>query len=829
MQVVKRVAVRWIHARGLKPVLFAAALLAATHAFAQQPLLDSAADATKLAMPAAKTLTEEFVWTAGDAAALRPDHDKFTYRDTQKKTEPHFFRREFNLPHVPAQATLYIAGPRIVRVFLNGQLVLDAHCDESSPLNTHVYSADGSKALRPGKNVLAIEAVRGRGIVAASDSPLVQQVAFGEVLTAKIVAAERGLPGTVLAKTDADWRSTLAAGDGWQKPEFDDSSWTRVQSLGPIESRIEFRQWNLDAGLYDWPGYMGLSPALRTYTLLPAKATLLTPNAQAVEHLDALTQPRAEQPFAVQATASGPVEVMLDFGKEVAGRLLVESRQNATMEISYGESEAEALSGKNYLGVNPIFAPANEVARGPKSGFRYVLLRFKNEERVAFRQIRLEGIAYPVEYKGSFESSDEKLNRIWQTAAYTVHLCMQDGVWDAPKRDRGWWVGDLDASTAAIDAVFADNRLLNETLTHLQPPVGKHVNGIPSYTGLWIETVASIYRRDGDRRQLAARQEELHTLLEKLVGELEPDGSFVNRKHRWLFVDWSPQMFAYDDAAQLGTAMEIARALRDGAWLMEELGDRQAATQYKAQAAQCIASVRTRLKQIPPEEATRWQLSTMAVLSGAAQKNDFPALWQDSFRSIEADDKQTQTISPYFNWYLLEALTRMEHRQQALDWLRRYWGGMLDEGATSFWEAYDLNWPKTDPHQYLQADGKTGFFVSLAHGWSAGPAAWLEENVLGVRALSPGYRQVEIRPELLGLKWAKGRVPTPQGAIAVELLPDVTTIELPADVQARVLVAAANGKVLVNGKLVKTEATEEASRRAVELNQAGRYRIVPQL
>jgi hypothetical protein len=809
-------------------MLFAAALLAATHAFAQQQQLDSAADATKLVQPAAIALTEEFVWTADDAAALRPDHDKFTYRDTQKKIEPHFFRKMFDLHQVPAQATLYVAGPRGARVFLNGKLVLDAQCDASSPLNTHVYSADVAKALRPGKNLLAIEAVRGRGIVAASDSLLVQQIAFGEVLTAKIVAAERGKPGTVLAKTDADWRSTLAAGDGWQQPEFDDSRWARVQSLGPIESRIEFRQWNLDAGLYDWPGYMGLSPALRTYTLRPAKATLLTQNKQAVEHLDALTEANTKQPFTVQTTASAPVEVMLDFGKEVAGRLLVESEENAQMEISYGESEAEALSGKNYLGVNPLFAPANEIARGPKSGFRYVLLRFKNEERVVFQKIRLEGIAYPVEYKGSFTSSDEKLNRIWQTAAYSVHLCMQDGVWDAPKRDRGWWVGDLDASTAAIDAVFADNRLLNETLTHLQPPAGKHVNGIPSYSGLWIETVASIYRRDGDRRQLEARRKELHTLLEKLASELEPDGSFVNRKHRWLFVDWSPQMFAYDDAAQLGTAMEIARALNDGAWMMEELGDRQAAAQYKERAELCLANLRTRLKQIPPEEAARWQLSAMTVLSGTAQKGDFPALWQNSLRTIEADDKQTQPISPYFNWYLLEALTRMDHRQQALDWLRRYWGGMLDEGATSFWESYDLNWPKTDPHQYLQADGKTGFFVSLAHGWSAGPAAWLEENVLGVRALSPGYRQVEIRPDLLGLQWAKGRVPTPQGAIAVDVQADATTIELPAGVQARVLAATASGKVLVNGKPAKTEATEEASRVAVELDHAGRYRITPE-
>lgn len=811
--------------RRLAGALFAAALLATPQAHAQQPALDSAANAAQLTRPVAGSLREEFVWTANDAAAQRTDHDKFTYRDKQKKIEPHYFRTSFAVKELPPQATLYVAGPRAARVYLNGQLVLEAHCDESSPVNTHVYSADVRQALHAGHNVLAIEAVRGRGIIAASDSPVVQQVAFGEVLAAKIVSAGRGLQGATLTESNARWRSTVTAASNWQQPQFDDSQWPGVQSLGAIEERIEFFQWNLDAGLYDWPGYMGLSPFLRTYSLLPVKATLRSKDASAIENLEALTAANPKKRFAVKASSGAPAEVLLDFGKEVAGRLLVDAATDAQLEISYGESESEALSGRNYLGVNPLFAPANAITRGPKSGFRYVLLRFRNPQRAAFRQIRLEGIAYPVEYKGWFESSDEKLNRIWQTSAYTVHLCMLDGVWDAPKRDRGWWVGDLDTSTAVIDDVFGDNRLLNLTLDKLQPPAGKHVNGIPSYTGLWIETVASIYRRDGDHQQLAARHEELLTLLGKLASELEPDGSYVNRKHRWLFVDWSPHMFAYDDEAQLGTAMQIGRALNDGAFLLDALGDAQNAAAYQAKAELCLASARTRFEKIPNSEAARWQLNAMAVLSGTASAQSYPALWQNSLHTIAAEDKQTQTISPYFNWYVLEALTRMNRRQQALAWLQRYWGAMLDEGATSFWEAYDLNWPKTDPHQSLQADGQTGFFVSLAHGWSAGPAAWLQENVLGVRALTPGYQQVEIRPDLLGLRWAKGRVPTPQGTIAVDLQAESTTVDLPAGLQARVLVASSDGKLLVNGKPVNAAPTAESARWAVDLHAAGRYRI----
>jgi hypothetical protein len=114
-------------------------------------------------------------------------------------------------------------------------------------------------------------------------------------------------------------------------------------------------------------------------------------------------------------------------------------------------------------------------------------------------------------------------------------------------------------------------------------------------------------------------------------------------------------------------------------------------------------------------------------------------------------------------------MTNLGHADAALAWIRSYWGGMLAEGATSFWESYDLRWPKTDPHLSLEADGTSGFFVSLAHGWSSGPTAWLSENVLGIRPSSPGYDTVTIAPRLLGLEFARGSVPTPHGVISIEI------------------------------------------------------------
>ena len=214
---------------------------------------------------------------------------------------------------------------------------------------------------------------------------------------------------------------------------------------------------------------------------------------------------------------------MLDFGREVAGRLIVESASpaDATLSIAYGESEIEALAtgltpgqqGGNYLGTNLLEVPANGVARGPKSGFRYVLVRFlRGAPITALNQFALKA-SITRKLCGSFESSDAVLNRIWEAGAYTAHLCMQDGVWDAVKRDRGRWGGDLDIEGRVISTVFGDRTLMEETLRSLVPSDSGHVNGIPSYSALWITTLESLYRSSGDKVFIASEHDDLLRIL----------------------------------------------------------------------------------------------------------------------------------------------------------------------------------------------------------------------------------------------------------------------------------------------------------------------------
>jgi hypothetical protein len=745
------------------------------------------------ALPAASAsphaaLPEQYIWTAGDVTARRPDHNKFPWNRPDLRVAPHYFRVHFRLTALPDAETLYIAGPREAHVFLNGQHLDDFYLNTDAPINFHVFHTSTTTVLRVGDNVLAIEAIRGRGVVSATNSLVTQQLAYGEVLAAKIVPARFGVeaPATLISNTS--WRSIAGPAapppNHWSEPGFDDSAWQPAESLGPIESNVDFFQWSADAGMYGWPGYMGMSPALRTFPLPPVAVTHLFTGRSQFSHLSSLTRANVPGPFSVtnlrgtQATDADAPSLLLDFGREVAGRLFVESASpaDATLSIAYGESEIEALAtgltsgqqGGNYLGTNILEVPANGITRGPKSGFRYVRIRFLRGAPVtAFKAIRVEGIEYPVTYAGSFDSSDPLLNRIWETGAYTAHLCMQDGVWDAVKRDRGRWAGDLDVEGRVISTAFGDHALMEATLRALAATDGSHVNGIPSYSALWITSLASLYQHSGDKAFVASEREDLLRILATMDGSLDAHSLFDNGKHQWLFVDWAPGLYAYTPEARLGTQLQYIRGYRAAAALFRALGDSANAQRYDAQADKALAAVHTLRDANAATYGTTWQLNALATLDDNPQTAT--AIWAHVLSHVKQDSPTDQVISPYFNSYVLEAMAATDHRREALDWIRAYWGGMLAEGATSFWESYDLRWPKTNPHLSLQADGTSGYFVSLAHGWSSGPTAWLTENILGITPASPGYDTVNIRPNLLGLDFANGSVPTPHGTISIRI------------------------------------------------------------
>ncbi len=163
---------------------------------------------------------------------------------------------------------------------------------------------------------------------------------------------------------------------------------------------------------------------------------------------------------------------MLDFGRELTGRveLASDSDTPVTVTVQMGESESETMKVP-YLGINQLTIAPHGTGHGPKTAFRYAKIRFVGGgPDSASNPSASTTSTIQSTTQGSFESSDPLLNRIWETGAYTAHLCMQDGVWDASKRDRGRWMGDTDVSGRVIEDVFGERPLMEDTLDRLWAP-----------------------------------------------------------------------------------------------------------------------------------------------------------------------------------------------------------------------------------------------------------------------------------------------------------------------------------------------------------------------
>jgi hypothetical protein len=245
--------------------------------------------------------------------------------------------------------------------------------------------------------------------------------------------------------------------------------------------------------------------------------------------------------------------------------------------------------------------------------------------------------------------------------------------------------------------------------------------------------------------------------------ELGDDGTFANKHGEWPFVDWSPAFDGDSPQARAATTCFMVYAGKEAVFLLNELGDQTSAQKWQGWTDRLEAAARQHLAGDLGTYGDRRQENAMAVYSGVATGQQDLDIYDHVLNP--SSPSWQQVVSPYYNNYVLFALSDLGHTQDAVNFIRSFWGGMLAEGATSTWEGYDLSWDKHNFHSHLQADDGTGYFVSLAHGWSSGATSLLTERVLGIRPTGAGFKTCLIAPDLGDLQWVSGAVPTPDGVI----------------------------------------------------------------
>lgn len=471
----------------------------------------------------------------------------------------------------------------------------------------------------------------------------------------------------------------------------------------------------------------------------------------------------------------GMNSMLFDFGAELQGGIQIVTGGNPAnsvkLRIRFGESASEAMcdiDGKNGATNDHAMrdfvhsVPGMGVSEVGNSGFRFVRIDVLGDGAdLLLQEVRAAFRYRDIPYLGSFECDNERLNKIWETGAYTVHLCMQQFLWDGIKRDRLVWTGDINPEVLTIATVFGANDVVNKSLDlskeNFKP--NQWMCTISSYSIWWMITHYQWYLYTGDRKYLDEQKEYTTELLGELMKYVDEKGY---EKLNARFLDWPSS--ENQKGVDAGLQALMAMAFDTGAKLETIWGN--------PQLAQKCADLSKKMKKCRRDFNNSKQAASLNAIAGmidpakAAKKTILPGGAKD--------------FSTFYGYYMLEALALSGNYAEAMDIMSQYWGAMLDLGATTFWEDFNLDWTKNAARiDELVPEGKVdihktygnycykGFRHSFCHGWASGPTTWLSAHVLGVKVLEPGCKKVAIEPHLGNLKWAKGTFPTPYGVIKI--------------------------------------------------------------
>lgn len=464
--------------------------------------------------------------------------------------------------------------------------------------------------------------------------------------------------------------------------------------------------------------------------------------------------------------------LLVDFGKETFGYVKLNGlRGNGRVNIYYGESKAEALSTDHCETLDRLQisnATAKDTVLQSSKAFRFLNIQYDGS--LALDSVSMLYEYAPVARRGTFRCSDTLLNRIYDVSEYTFHLNTREFFIDGIKRDRWVWSGDGYQSFLMNYYSFFNSQTVTSTLMALRgkDPVTSHVNTIMDYTFYWFMGIYDYYLYTGDQTFITQVYPRMQSMMDYCLQRRNKDGLMEGLAGDWIFIDWADGLSKKGEVSfeqlLLCRSLETMSLCADLMHDAKAVQYRQMATDLKAKIFSYYwndnkkAFVHSRVNGEPTDNVTRYT-NMFAIFFNYLSDIQKQGVKQN----VLLNDKVQKITTPYMRFYELEAMCALGEQQYVLDEIKNYWGGMLQNGATTFWEEYNPN-RKGDEHYAMYG---RPFGKSLCHAWGASPIYLFGKYYLGVQPTSPAYKTYTIQPVTGGLKWIEGTVPTPNGLVNV--------------------------------------------------------------
>jgi hypothetical protein len=384
-----------------------------------------------------------------------------------------------------------------------------------------------------------------------------------------------------------------------------------------------------------------------------------------------------------------------------------------------------------------------DVSLPRRYAFRYVkveILGTSPSYAAQFKKIRARAVSSAVNKPPALAASaSEALRMIDAVSLATLRDCMQTTFEDGPRRDQRLWIGDMRLQALANYKTFRNLALVKRCLylfaafpredgllracVFEKPKPTASGDFILDYAALYVAALFDYVKYSGDKESGRELWPTAKRQLEIVGANVDAEGLFVAPKDTWIFIDWEQRLDR--TAAMHGVLLYCCR---QAASLAELLGFTEDSNKYLLVARRLTFAAQKHFfdatEQLYISGAGRQiSLASQAwlILAGVPTQT----AGATAIRRALAHPEVVMPSTPYLYHHVVSAMLACNLKSEALALIEKYWGGMVQAGADTFWEVYNpadsLSSPYGDVH-----------INSFCHAWSCTPAYLLRTIDYGV-------------------------------------------------------------------------------------------------
>ncbi len=332
------------------------------------------------------------------------------------------------------------------------------------------------------------------------------------------------------------------------------------------------------------------------------------------------------------------------------------------------------------------------------------------------------------------DSQDAMISRLDQVSLRTLMNCMQAVFEDGPKRDRRLWLGDLRLQALANYATFKNFELVKRCLylfagqtredglvsscLFTEPKFIVDDTFLLDYSMFFGATLLDYYEASKDLETLQDLSACAYHQMDLVKEKFDENNLIINQAGFWAFIDWKDGLDK--QAAMQGIYIFCAKKVQQ---IAELLGDQDKSAELSAEIRAKTEAARTYLFDNTlglfvsgKDRQISYASQVWLILAGAVNSEEGGQIL-DQVKKLHPEKGM---VSPYMNHHYVEALLLCNKKEEAMDYMKYYWGGMIESGADTFWELYNPKDPAESPYG-------SSIVNSYCHAWSCTPAYLLRK------------------------------------------------------------------------------------------------------